>query len=317
MTQTAARGPIDHAGPLGTLRDNIARVFFGPTEAIDQILICLLARGHVLIEDIPGVGKTLLATAIARSIDASFARIQLTPDMLPSDVLGVSVYSAELQRFEFKPGPINTNILLADEINRTSPRTQSALLEAMSEGRISIDGSTITLPAPFMVIATQNPQSFEGTFPLPENQLDRFLMRIRVGYPSADAEAQLLESRPLTAILPDLSAVMTGDELARLQTEADDVRMDPEIRHYIIALAHATRNSSELRLGLSPRGSLALASTARATAMASGRAYCVPEDILAQFTAVCAHRVLPAPGVSREEFGSLLMEIAESVPAPR
>jgi MoxR-like ATPase len=304
-------------GPLDELRDNIAQVFFGPTEAIDRILICLLARGHVLIEDIPGVGKTLLATAIARSIDASFSRVQLTPDMLPSDVLGVSVYSADSEQFIFKPGPINTNILLADEINRTSPRTQSALLEAMSEGRISVDGNTIVLPAPFMVIATQNPQSFEGTFPLPENQLDRFLMRISIGYPSAEAEVQLLESRPLTTRLPELKAVMSAADLAGLQDKADAVEMAPEIRQYIIALAHATRAHNELRLGLSPRGALALASAARATALAASREYCVPEDILAQFAAVAAHRVLPEPGVTRTDLANLLVEIAESVPAPR
>lgn len=275
------------------LTQNIGRVFLGNPVAVERVVRCLLARGHILIEDVPGVGKTLLAGAVARSLDCSFARIQLTPDMLPSDVLGVSVLDRDKGEFEFKRGPIFANIVLADEINRTTPRTQSALLEAMNETRVSIDGRTYPLDEPFMVIATQNPYEFEGTYVLPENQLDRFLMRIGLGYPSEEDEARVLDERPATRQLPELSPVLTRDEVLRLQKAVDSVRIEPSLLRYIVAFARLTRATEDLHLGLSPRGSLALAQAARATALTRDRDYVVPEDIVDNIDAVCTHRVIP------------------------
>ena len=277
---------------IDRLRENIKRVYIGNTEAIDRLVVCLLARGHVLIEDVPGVGKTVLATALARSLDCSFSRVQLTPDMLPADVLGVSVYDSKSGEFSFKRGPIFANILLADEINRTTPRTQSALLESMQESTVSVDGSVMQLDQPFMVVATQNPFEFEGTYLLPENQLDRFLMRVSLGYPAPEAEAQVLNQRPSESRLGDLLPVMSRDEVIRLQQLTDAVRIDDEIVQYIIRIANATREHKDLRIGLSPRGTLALAQAARARAVLSGRDYCIPEDVLENIEPVCGHRVV-------------------------
>lgn len=275
------------------LRENIARVFLGNPDAIDRVICCLLARGHVLIEDVPGVGKTVLATALARSIDCTFSRVQLTPDMLPSDVLGVSVLDRATGEFVFKRGPVFANIILADEINRTTPRTQTALLEAMNEATVSIDGRTLVLDPPFMVVATQNPYEFEGTYLLPENQLDRFLMRTRLGYPTPADEAKVLEQRPAMSALPQLEPVMHREDVITLQKQVDAVRVDRTLLEYIVALAGATRQSPELQVGLSPRGSLALAQAARATAAIAGRDYCIPEDVTRNIIPVCAHRVIP------------------------
>ncbi|MFI4883379.1 MAG: AAA family ATPase, partial [Phycisphaerales bacterium JB064] len=233
----------DAAGPISKLRENIASVFMGNPKAIDRVLRTMLAGGHLLIEDVPGVGKTVLAGAIARSVQARMARVQMTPDLLPSDILGVSVYDRERGEFSFKPGPIFANIVLADEINRTTPRTQTALLEAMSEGTVSIDGTSHALPRPFMVIATQNPYDFEGTYLLPENQLDRFLMRTRLGYPDAATEVRVLESRPASTALPQLKPVMELETLAELQRLANAVRVDQKILEYVVAIANATRRS--------------------------------------------------------------------------
>ncbi|TVQ60689.1 MAG: AAA family ATPase [Phycisphaerales bacterium] len=305
------------------LHDNITRVFMGHPEAVDRVVACLLARGHLLIEDVPGVGKTVLAHAIARSVECDFTRIQLTPDLLPSDVLGVSVYDRDTGEFKLKRGPIFANIVLADEINRTTPRTQSALLEAMSEASVSIDGTVIPLDPPFMLIATQNPAEFEGTYPLPENQLDRFLMRTTIGYPGPEDELRVLRERPGLRALPDLEPVLHRDDLITLQSAVDDVRTDDAILAYIVRFAAATREAPELRLGLSPRGSLALAQAARATAFLSGRDYVVPEDVTSNVAAVCAHRVIPAGG--GHEFGTpgaaaaaerLLAEILDTVESP-
>jgi MoxR-like ATPase len=278
--------------PISRLRDNIAKVFLGNPAAIDRIIVCLLARGHILIEDVPGVGKTVLATAVAKSIDCSFSRIQLTPDLMPTDVLGVSIYDRTTGEFVFKTGPIFANIVLADEINRTTPRTQTALLEAMNEATVSIDGKVHVLEQPFMVVATQNPYEFEGTYILPENQLDRFLMRTHLGYPSPKDEARVLDLRPANHALPQLEPVLHKSDVVKLQQQVDEVRMDPALVDYIISLANATRNHPDLQVGLSPRGSLALAQVARATAALHGRDYSVPEDITGNIHPVCAHRIV-------------------------
>jgi MoxR-like ATPase len=278
--------------PISRLRDNIARVFLGNPGAVDRVICALLARGHILLEDVPGVGKTVLATALARSIDCSFSRIQLTPDMLPSDVIGVSVLDRATGEFVFKRGPIFANIVLADEINRTTPRTQTALLEAMNEATVSVDGKVHRLDQPFMVVATQNPYEFEGTYVLPENQLDRFLMRTRLGYPRPEDEARVLDLRPASHALPALEPVLHKDDVVALQEQADAVRLDRSLMDYIITLASATRAHDELQVGLSPRGSLALAQAARATAVMAGRDYAVPEDVLSNVQPVCAHRVI-------------------------
>jgi len=277
---------------LQRLRANIASVYLGDPAAIDQLLCCLLARGHVLIEDVPGVGKTLLASALARSLDCDFSRIQLTPDLLPADVVGASIFDSTTREFVFKPGPVFANIVLADEINRASPRTQSALLEAMGEATVSVDGVVRTLEPPFMVVATQNPIEFEGTFTLPENQLDRFLMRLALGYPTADAEAGMLDLRPATTTLPDLQPVLSKDDVLALQQRVDSVRLDASIRDYIVAIAETSRQEPEFRVGVSPRGSLALAQAARARAVLDDRDYSIPEDVHDLVIPVCAHRVV-------------------------
>jgi MoxR-like ATPase len=278
---------------LASLRDNIAKVVFGHADAVDRMICCLLARGHCLIEDVPGVGKTVLATALARSVDCSFTRVQLTPDTLPSDILGVSIYDKATGEFVFKRGPVFANILLADEINRTPPRTQSALLEAMAEATVSIDGRVIELDLPFMVVATQNPFDFDGTYPLPENQLDRFLMRLSLGYPSPSEEARVLRERPGNAPLHTLQPVVNRRQLVELQMQVDKVRVDDSLLDYIVRIATETRKDDALIQGLSPRASLSLAQAARATAFYRGRDYVIPEDILDCVPSVCAHRVVP------------------------
>ena len=304
---------------LEQLRANIQKVYLGNRSAVDRLIVCLLARGHVLIEDVPGVGKTVLATALSQSLDCSLSRIQLTPDMLPSDVLGVTIFDQQKGEFVFKPGPIFSNIVLADEVNRTTPRTQSALLEAMNEAQVSIDGVTRKLIQPFMVIATQNPFEFEGTYFLPENQLDRFLMRISLGYPSADDEARILTLDPSRTALSDLKPVMTAQDLTELQQKALAVKVDPALADYVIAIASATRENDQLQIGVSPRGSLALMHAARATAMLHGRDYVVPDDIISNVVTVCAHRVVPktymhdADGIGAAR---IMKQVLETVPSP-
>jgi MoxR-like ATPase len=277
---------------LQRLRENIASVYLGNRTAIDQLLIGLLARGHVLIEDVPGVGKTTLAKALARSIDCRFSRIQLTPDLLPGDVLGVSIYDSRTQNFEFKPGPIFANIILADEINRTTPRTQSALLEAMSEEQVSVDNTTRPLERPFMVVATQNPFEFEGTYHLPENQLDRFLLRIELGYPDRRQEHQILATQPGRNALEQLRPVASAADVVALQDQVSRVRVDSSIIEYVLDLCDASRHDDQLHLGISPRGALALTQAAQASAMLNDRDYVIPDDIKSLFIPVCAHRVV-------------------------
>jgi MoxR-like ATPase len=278
--------------PFDRLRDNIRSVFFGHSRAVDQLLIGLLGRGHVLIEDVPGVGKTVLARALAKSIDCRFSRIQLTPDLLPSDVLGVSVFNNESHTFEFKPGPIFANVILADEINRTTPRTQSALLEAMSEEQVSVENQTLHLDRPFMVIATQNPFEFEGTYYLPENQLDRFLLRITVGYPDRAAEQRIITLQPARTKLDELKPVMSAAEIVALQDKVPSVKLDSALIEYILNVVEATRNDEELHLGVSPRGALALTQACQAAALMMGRDYVIPDDVKELVIPVCAHRVI-------------------------
>jgi len=274
------------------LRDNVRTVFLGHARAVDLLLVGLIARGHVLIEDVPGVGKTVLARALAKSIECRFSRIQLTPDLLPGDVLGVSVFDSKTSQFEFKPGPVFANIILADEINRTTPRTQSALLEAMSEEQVSVENQTYPLKRPFMVVATQNPFEFEGTYHLPENQLDRFLLRIAVGYPERASEHRILTTQPSRGALENLEPVMKAADVIELQDRAPETKLDPAIVDYILDLVEATRESDELHLGVSPRGALALTQASQASALLNGRDYVTPDDVKTLFLPVCAHRVI-------------------------
>ena len=301
------------------LRANIRSVFFGHDRAVDLLLIGLLGRGHVLIEDVPGVGKTVLARALARSLDCKFSRVQLTPDLLPSDVLGVSVYNNDTRSFDFKPGPIFANIVLADEINRTTPRTQSALLEAMAEGTVSVENQTIPLERPFMLVATQNPFEFEGTYYLPENQLDRFLLRITVGYPDRAAEQRILTLQPSRTRLDDLKPAMTSQDVIDLQDQVPNARLDSAIVDYILDIVDLTRNDDELHLGVSPRGALALTSACQASAVLAGRDYVVPDDVKALFIPVCAHRVISKTYLqngSATSTARILQRILDQVPSP-
>jgi MoxR-like ATPase len=299
------------------LEDNVGRVLMGKPEAIRLAVVGLLARGHLLIEDVPGVGKTTLAAALARSIGVGFQRIQFTSDMLPSDILGVTVWEPTRGEFVFKPGPLFTNVVLADEINRTTPKTQSSLLEAMNEAQVSLDHSTHPLPRPFMVMATQNPLEYEGTHPLPESQLDRFLLRIRIGYPEAADEKAIL--RGAGALVPEsLSPVVTASDVVSLQDQVDRVRADESVLDYLMALVEATRRSPLLRLGVSPRGSLALLRAARARALADGREFLVPDDLKALAVPALAHRVI-LRAASGGETGaeSVISAITDSLPVPR
>ena len=282
---------------IDLLRQNITKVFLGSPAAVDLVIIALLARGHVLIEDVPGVGKTVLANALAKSVDCTFSRLQLTPDLLPSDVLGVSVYKRDQEKFVFKPGPIFANIVLADEINRTPPRTQTALLEAMSEATVSVDGIT---------------------YALPENQLDRFLMKINLGYPTPKDEARVLDLRPAGKTLHELAPVIDKAGVLELQSATDAVRVDPSLLDYIVAIANATRRHEQIQVGVSPRGSLALAQAARATAVLHGRQFVVPEDITSNVESVCAHRIVlrsMTPGRTDAAAGAL-RSVLQTVPSP-
>jgi MoxR-like ATPase len=303
------------------LEENLGRALVGKPDVVRLSVVALLARGHLLIEDVPGVGKTTLAAALARSIGAGFQRIQFTSDMLPSDVLGVSVWEPQRGEFVFKPGPLFTNIVLADEINRTTPKTQSSLLEAMNEAQVSLDHTTHSLPRPFMVLATQNPREYEGTYPLPESQLDRFLLRIRVGYPGVTDEKTILREAASPG-LASLAPVLDVADVLALQEAADRVRADESILDYVLAVVAATRASNLLVLGVSPRGSLALLRAARAHALADGRDYLVPDDVKALAVPALAHRVivragLGTPGTAGPAAESVLRTILQDIRVPR
>jgi len=303
------------------LETEVSRALVGKPEVVRLAVAGLLARGHLLIEDVPGVGKTTLAAALARSIGAGFQRIQFTSDMLPSDVLGVSIYQPERGEFVFKPGPLFTNIVLADEINRTTPKTQSCLLEAMNEAQVSLDHATHPLPRPFMVLATQNPREYEGTYPLPESQLDRFLLRIRIGYPAGADEKALL--RGAVGCAPDALAPVLGvDDVLALQDAAERVRAEDSVLDYVMALVGATRASPLLALGVSPRGALALLRAARALALAEGRDYLVPDDVKSLAVPALSHRVVVRAAVGAAGGGAVdgeavIRTILQDVPVPR
>jgi MoxR-like ATPase len=306
---------------VSQLQRSIARAIYGKEEAIQLSLITLLARGHLLIEDVPGVGKTTLAQALAKSFHCSFQRIQFTSDLLPSDVLGVSVYNPETREFEFRSGPIFANVVLADEINRTTPRTQSALLEAMNEAQVTVDGKTLQLPQPFLVIATQNPVEHHGTYPLPESQLDRFLMRIRMGYPSHETEREILRKRTGDDPIQSLEPVADVSDVLAMQHAVAQVKVDASLHDYALDIVARTRHSDQLSLGVSPRGTLMLQRAAQARAFLDGRGYCIPDDFKQLAVAVFSHRVVASSRHASlqkktETTEAVLRDIVESVPVP-
>ena len=315
--------PRPHAPPadvLARLAANLESVVLGKPKEIRLALTCLAARGHLLIEDVPGVGKTTLAEGIARSFALSYARVQFTADLLPSDILGAQIFKQAEGRFEFRPGPLFHQLVLADELNRAPPRTQSALLEAMGQGQVSLDGVTHPLPSPFVVVATQNPLDLSGTYPLPDSQLDRFLMRLSLGHLAPALEAQLVQARrtePLGALQP----VAQREDLLALQAAADAVEVDPAVATYAVALAQATRAHGDIERGVSTRAVLALMAAARAWALWEGRGFCTPGDVRAVLGPTLTHRLLLKSAVqghySRDEAGHLLEELARKVPAPR
>jgi MoxR-like ATPase len=299
----------------------LRKVIRGKDEVIRLAVICLLARGHLLIEGVPGVGKTTLGQALARALDCTFQRVQFTSDMLPSDVLGISIFSAVEQQFEFKRGPVFTNVLLADEINRTTPKTQSALLEAMNEGQVTVDAHSYPLPQPFLVIATQNPVEHHGTYPLPESQLDRFLMRVRMGYPDSAAEREILRSDAGAAKLDALRPVLTGVELLEMQGALTRIRVDDSLVSYALAIVQKTRQTEHFSLGVSPRGSQMLYRAAQATAFLDGRNFCTPEDFKPLMVPVFAHRVVVNGLYSStlkksEQAEQVIQELVDGTPVP-
>lgn len=306
---------------VSELRRTIARAIYGKEEAIQLALITLLARGHLLIEDVPGVGKTTLAQALAKSFQCGFQRVQFTSDLLPSDVLGVNVYNPETREFEFRPGPIFANVVLADEINRTTPRTQSALLEAMNDAQVTVDGKTLPLPNPFLVIATQNPVEHHGTYPLPESQLDRFLMRIKMGYPSHETEKEILRKRANDDPLQSLQPVADVKEVLTMQEAVTHIKVDSSLQDYALDIVNRTRKSDQLALGVSPRGTLMLQRAAQARAFLDGRDYCLPDDFKQLAVSVFAHRVVASArhaSLQRksETTETALREIVDSVRVP-
>jgi MoxR-like ATPase len=306
---------------VSQLQRSIARAIYGKEEAIQLALITLLARGHLLIEDVPGVGKTTLAQALAKSFQCGFQRVQFTSDLLPSDVIGVSVYNPETREFEFRSGPIFANVVLADEINRTTPRTQSALLEAMNDAQVTVDGKTHLLPVPFLVIATQNPVEHHGTYPLPESQLDRFLMRIKMGYPSQETEKEILRKRANDDPLQSLKPVADINDVLGMQEAVTHVRVDSSLQDYALEIVNRTRKSDQLALGVSPRGTLMLQRAAQARAFLDGRDYCLPDDFKQLAVSVFAHRVVASArhaSLQRksETTETALREIVDSVRVP-
>jgi MoxR-like ATPase len=310
---------MEQINPLtDRLFENVGKVILGKRDALQKTILALLVQGHVLIEDVPGVGKTMLARSIARSIGCSFKRIQFTPDMLPSDVTGVSVFNQRDREFEFREGPIFAQIVLVDEINRATPKTQSALLEAMEERQVTVDGKTYKMPKPFLVMATQNPIEYEGTFPLPEAQLDRFVLRIRLGYVSKEEEINILSAQQFKHPLEGLGQVLSHEELVQLQEVVKDIYVDRSIKEYIISIVDATRNHPDVYLGASPRGSLALYKTSQALAALLGRDYVIPDDIKLLTEPTLAHRLIISPAARMKNIDAeeVIAEILDSIPVP-
>jgi MoxR-like ATPase len=309
------------SGRVERLQAAIESVIKGKPEAVRLAIVTLIAGGHLLVEDVPGVGKTTLAQAVARALDCSFQRIQFTSDLLPSDVIGLSIYNQHSGIFEWKPGPVFANVVLADEINRTTPKTQSALLEAMAERHVTVEGNTHQLPEPFIVVATQNPIEHHGTYPLPESQLDRFMLRLRIGYPNAEDEKQIIRDREHAEPLEALRPVMTGEDIVELQQAVAEVTVDDALVDYLMRIVAATRESEMLDLGVSPRGTLALFRAAQALALTEERGYCVPDDIKRLVLPVFAHRLVVSSRFSSslrrsEEAEAVLHEIMKTVSVP-
>lgn len=302
----------------GRLIENLETVIVGKRDAIELVVAGLLCQGHVLIEDVPGVGKTMLARSLARSLDCSFSRIQFTPDMLPSDVTGVSIYNQQKGEFEFRPGPIIGQIILADEINRATPKTQAALLEAMEERQVTADGVTHILPQPFMVLATQNPIEYEGTFPLPEAQLDRFLLRVHLGYPDFSNEIKILDDQQLRHPIELLKSVAKAEDVLAAAGQVRQVFVSAPIKRYVTDLTRRTRQSNDIYLGASPRGTLSLSRASQARAALDGRDYVLPDDVKAVAVAVLAHRIIVSPAARLREMSAdrIVQEIIEGTPAP-
>lgn len=298
--------------------NNVEKVIFGKHEEIMLAVIGLLCQGHLLIEDVPGVGKTMLAKSLAKSIGCTFRRIQFTPDMLPSDVTGVSVFNQKTREFEFRPGPVMANIVLTDEINRATPKTQSALLEAMEERQVTVDGKTYPLGRPFLVLATQNPIEYEGTFPLPEAQLDRFMMRISLGYPAPKEEIAILDSQQYIHPVEEIDQVVTVEELIDAQEKVKEIYIDDLVKEYIVDLVNATRKHPDIYLGASPRGSLALYKTSQARAAVLGRDYVIPDDIKALAKPTLAHRLIVSPSARIKDVDPRMVieDVLNSVPVP-
>lgn len=317
----AAASQSPAQGILERVSKNLSRAVLGKEDKTRLSITCLVARGHLLLEDVPGVGKTTLAEAMARSFGLSFARVQFTSDLMPSDILGAQIFKQQTSAFEFRPGPLFHQLVLADELNRAPPRTQSALLEAMAQGQMSLDGVTHTLPAPFTVIATQNPEDLAGTFPLPDSQLDRFLFRLSLGHPSADVEVSLLQDRGIQEPVRALSAVSSPEELMQLQKAASEVTLEGSVAEYVVRIANATREHPEIERGASTRAALSLVAACRAHALWEGRSFVTPGDVRAVLVPALAHRLLlrsAVPGqFSRAEAGHLLEEILRKTPLPR
>lgn len=313
MTLTA-----DSKTLINALIENVSKVIVGKTETVEFALVALISNGHVLIEDVPGVGKTMLVRSLATSTGCDYRRMQFTPDLLPSDVTGASVFNQKIGNFEFRPGPVMAQIVLADEINRATPKTQSALLEAMGEQQVTVEGTTRELPNPFMVLATQNPVEYEGTFPLPEAQLDRFFMRISLGYPDVDQEVSIMDRREHTDPIDELEPVCKPEDIIRLQNEADDVFIDVLVKKYIVDIANATRNHPEAALGVSPRASINLMKGGKAYALLHERDYVVPDDIKAITSSVLAHRVLLTPSARMREVTqeTVIADVLNQIPVP-
>jgi MoxR-like ATPase len=301
-----------------TIIDNVEKVIVGKHESVQLTIVALLCEGHLLIEDVPGTGKTMLAKSVAKSLGCNFRRIQFTPDMLPSDVTGVSVFNQKTRQFEFRPGPVMAQIVLTDEINRATPKTQSALLEAMEERQVTVDGVTYPMERPFLVLATQNPIEYEGTFPLPEAQLDRFMLRVNLGYPSSQDEITMLDSQQFTHPVTRIEQVISAEELMAAQEQIKNVHISDLVKEYIVALVSATRKHPDVYLGASPRGSLALYKTGQARAAILGRDYVIPDDVKALSVVTLAHRLIISPSarIKNVDPRAVIQEILDSTPVP-